>query len=309
MNNAQSSTTADGSTGVTSGQQPKRRHIAAIALMCGAVTVFAMLDATAKYLAEAHAIPVVQVVWVRFVANALLTLALLWPRASGNMAKSSKPLHQLTRSALLAVTTAFNFAAVKYLQLDQTVTIFFLSPLLVAALAGPILGEWVGWHRLLAILTGFFGVLLVTRPGFGGIHWAVIYSLAATACYALYSIHTRYLSRHDSAEVNLFYTPIAGTVFAAPLAIAVWVWPPDAFTWILFAWTGITATFGHWMLILAFKYAPAPVVAPFVYVGLISMSALGYVVFGHVPTLWTLAGGAVVILSGLYLLFRERQKS
>ncbi len=303
MSNAHSTT-----TGITSSQQPKRGHVAAIALMCGAVTVFAMLDATAKYLVEAHAFPVGQVVWVRFAANALLTIVLLWPRGLRKMAKSSKPLHQLARSSLLVVTTAFNFAAVKYLQLDQTVTIFFLTPLLVAALAGPILGEWVGWRRLLAILTGFIGVILVTRPGFGGIHWAVMYSFAATACYALYSIYTRYLSQHDSAEVNLFYTPIAGTLLAAPLAIGVWVWPSDAFTWILFAWTGITATFGHWLMILSLKYAPAPVVAPFVYVGLISMSGLGYVVFGDVPTLWTLAGGAVVVSSGLYLLYRERHE-
>jgi drug/metabolite transporter (DMT)-like permease len=303
MSNSQSDTIR-----AVSSQKPAWGHMAAIALMCGAVTIFALLDATAKYLVEVHDIPVVEVVWVRFLANALLTLALLLPRRSGNMAKSSKLFHQLGRSALLATTTVFNFAAVKYLQLDQTVTIFFLTPLLVAALAGPILGEWVGWRRLLAIMTGFVGVLLVTRPGFGGIHWAIGYSFAATACYALFSIYTRYLAQHDSAEVNLFYTPIAGTLIAAPFAIAVWVWPSDAFTWVLFASTGITATFGHWLMILSLKYAPAPVVAPFVYVGLISMSGLGYLVFGDIPTLWTLAGGAVVVSSGLYLLYRERHQ-
>lgn len=107
--------------------------------------------------------------------------------------------------------------------------------------------------------------------------------------------------------MNLFYTPLAGSVLAAPFALAAWVWPRDAFTWLLFAVMGVTATLGHWLLILAFKYAPAPVVAPFVYVGLIGMVILGYLVFGDVPTLWTLAGGAVVIGSGLYLLYRERQ--
>lgn len=283
-------------------------HVVAIALMCGAVTLFGMLDATAKYLAEIYTVPVAQVVWVRFLANAILTLVLLGlfvpPVRRG---RSVKPLHQWGRSALLAVTTGFNFMAVKYLQLDQTVTIFFLSPLLVAALAGPILGEHVGWRRMLAILTGFLGVLLVTRPGFGGIHWAVVFSFGATTCYALYAIYTRYLSGHDSAYVNLFYTPLAGSVLAAPFALPAWVWPQDAFTWLLFAIMGVTSTLGHWLLILAYKYAPAPVVAPFVYVGLISMVILGYLVFGDVPTLWTLAGGTVVIGSGLYLLYRERQ--
>ena len=275
--------------------------------MCAAVTIFAMLDATAKYLVDVRAVPVAEVIWVRFLGHLALTIAVLAPLSIKRMTITSKPAHQLVRSALVAATTAFNFLGVKYLQLDQTVTIFFLTPLLVAALAGPILGEWVGWRRMLAIMTGFFGVLIVTRPGFGGIHWAVIYSIGAVSCYALYNIHTRFMTGHDSAEVNMFYTPLAGAVLACPYALAVWEWPGDALTWALFGVIGITGALGHWFLILSFKYAPAPVVAPFVYIGLISMSALGYILFGDVPTLWTLAGGAVVVSSGLYLLIRERQ--
>lgn len=296
-------------TGAVSRLQPKRGHMAAIAFMCGAVTIFAIVDASAKYLVDVLAVPVMEVVWIRFVTHALFTIAVLWSLSFRGMAKSSKPVHQIVRSILMAATTAFNFAAVKYLQLDQTVTIFFLTPLLVAALAGPILGEWVGWRRLLAIVTGFIGVLLVTRPGFGGIHWAVIYSFGAVGCYALYSVHTRFMAGHDSAEVNMFYTPLAGAVLSCPFALAVWVWPQDILTWILLGWLGFTGALGHWFLILSLKYAPAPVVAPFIYVGLISMSALGYMLFDDVPTPWTLAGGAVVVASGLYLLIRERQRS
>ena len=307
MSEADTRSNGASSNGAASGEKPKRGRIAAIAFMCTAVTVFAMVDASAKYLVDVLAVPVVQVVWVRFVVHALITLAVLGPFTSHSLFKSSKPVHQLVRSLLVAATTAFNFAAVKYLQLDQTITIFFLTPLLVAALAGPILGEWVGWRRLLAIVAGFIGVLLVTRPGFGGIHWAVIYSFGAVACYALYNIHTRFMTGHDSAEVNMFYTPLAGAVLACPYALAVWEWPGDVLTWALFGVIGITGALGHWFLILSFKYAPAPVVAPFVYVGLISMSALGYILFGDIPTLWTLAGGAVVVCSGLYLLIRECQ--
>lgn len=291
----------------TPGTQSGQGAATAILLMCGAVTIFAALDASAKYLAQELDIPVLQVIWMRFLVHAALVLLLFAPRGLKTVATSKKPVHQVVRSILLAATTAFNFAAVKYLQLDQTVTIFFLAPLLVAALAGPILGEWVGWRRFMAILTGFLGVLLVTRPGFGGIHWAVIYSFGATVCYALYGIHTRYMTGHDSASVNLFYTAIAGTLLGAPFGLAVWVWPQDALTWALFGWAGITGLAGHWLLILAYKHAPAPVVTPFVYVGLISMIILGYAVFGDVPDIWTLAGGAVVIGSGLYLYYRERR--
>jgi drug/metabolite transporter (DMT)-like permease len=75
------------------------------------------------------------------------------------------------------------------------------------------LGEWIGWHRILAICVGFTGVLFVTRPGFGNIHWAVSFSLLATLSYALYILWTRYLARFDSARTTLVNTPLAGAVF------------------------------------------------------------------------------------------------
>lgn len=283
-------------------------RLKAIALMCGAVITFSVLDATAKYLVGPKELPVVQVAWARFFFHVLLTVIVLGPMATPRLMRTTKPWHQWFRGLLLLGATAFNFAAVKYLQLDQTVTIFFMTPLLVAGLAGPLLGEWVGWRRLIAIMTGFIGVLLVVRPGFGGIHWAVLFSFAAAGCYALYNITTRYIAAHDSHEVTQFYTPLAGLVLIFPFAMFAWVWPADAVTWVLLVSLGLTGGFGHWLLILAHRHAPAPVIAPFIYVEIISICALGYLIFGDIPTWWTLSGGAVVIGSGLYLFYRERRK-
>lgn len=293
----------------TAGTHHPEARLKAIGLMCCAVVVFSVLDATAKYLVGPSELPVAQVVWVRFAAHFLLSILVFGPFTLPRIARSVKPFQQILRSIFVLGATAFNFIAVKYLQLDQTVTIFFLTPLVVAALAGPLLGEWVGWRRLLAILTGFAGVLLVMRPGFGGIHWAVVFSFGATACYALYNISTRYLAAHDPAEVSQFFTPVAGLLLFFPFALVAWEWPADIWSWVLLISLGVTGGLGHWLLILAHRVAPAPVVAPFVYVGLISMVALGYVIFGQLPNLWTLAGGAVVIGSGLYLLYRERRSA
>ena len=207
----------------------------------------------------------------------------------------------------MVVTTGFNFLALRYLQLDQTITIFFLTPLLVAGLAGPLLGEWVGWHRMLAIIAGFFGVLLVMHPGIGSVHWAMLIALVATLGYAVYNIATRYLAALDPATVTQTYTPLAGVIVLAVPALAAWQWPADGFQTLLLASLGFWGGLGHWFLILAHREAPAPVLAPFIYLGLIWMSALGLLVFGDVPTLWTLSGAAVVIVSGLYLLARERK--
>ena len=285
-----------------------RQRVKAIGLMALATLCFAVLDSTGKYLIVKEGVPVAEVTWLRFVGHVVFSAAVLWPFALKPSLRSAKPLVQIFRSVLMVVTTAFNFIALRYLQLDQTVTIFFLTPLLVAALAGPLLHEWVGWHRMLAIVAGFFGVLLVMHPGIGTVHWAMLLALVATFGYALYNLATRYLAAFDPPSVTQTYTPLAGVLILAPFALGAWHWPQGAGQWVLLASLGFWGGLGHWLLILAHRSAPAPVLAPFIYLGLIWMSAAGFLVFGDVPTLWTLSGAAIVILSGLYLLARERKQ-
>jgi drug/metabolite transporter (DMT)-like permease len=283
------------------------RRLEAIGLMALATICFACLDSTAKYLVGVKGVPVPEVTWFRFAGHVVFTVLVLWPLAFKPSLSSKKPLVQIVRSALMVVTTGFNFVALRYLQLDQTVTIFFLTPLLVAALAGPLLGEWVGWHRMLAIVAGFLGVLLVMHPGFGTVHWAMLLVLIATFGYALYNLATRYLAAFDPPEVTQTFTPLVGFVALAPFALSAWQWPHDVKTSILLASLGFWGGLGHWLLILAHRIAPASVLAPFIYLGLIWMTAIGYLLFDNLPSLWTLSGAAVVIVSGLYLLARERK--
>lgn len=279
----------------------------AIGLMVLATVCFATLDATAKYLVDEVRVPVSQVVWLRFAGHVVFSAVVLWPFALRPSLRSAKPWVQIVRSGFMILTTALNFVALRYLQLDQTITIFFLTPLLVAALAGPLLGEWVGWHRVLAIVAGFVGVLVVMHPGFGEVHWAMLLVLGATFGYALYNIATRYLAAFDPASVTQSYTPLVGVLVMAPFGLAAWQTPQDWWLWVLFASLGLWGGLGHWLLILAHRQAPAPVLAPYIYLGLIWMSVAGFFVFGDVPTGWTLGGGAIVILAGLYLVARERK--
>jgi drug/metabolite transporter (DMT)-like permease len=283
------------------------RPVKAIGLMLLATMCFAALDSTAKYLVVTEGVPVAQVSWLRFVGQVAFSAIVLWPFALHPSLRSAKPVIQMLRSALMVVTTGFNFVALRYLQLDQTIAIFFLTPLLVAAFAGPLLNEWVGWHRLLAIIAGFIGVLVVMHPGIDTVHWAMLLALVATLGYAFYNLATRYLAAFDPPKVTQTYTPLAGLLILAPFGLAEWHWPSSAFEWLLLASLGFWGGLGHWLLILAHRGAPAPVLAPFIYLGLIWMSATGFLVFGDVPTWWTLSGAAIVILSGLYLLARERK--
>ena len=115
--------------------------------------------------------------------------------------------------------------AFRYLQLDEALAILFSTPFLVAILAGPMLGEWIGWRRWIAIGVGFVGVLVVVRPGLGGMQWAALLSFGSAVCYAFYSITTRMLSRTDSSETTLFYSNMLRRGDMLPVLPFVWT-PP-----------------------------------------------------------------------------------
>lgn len=278
----------------------------AIGLICLATALFACLDTTAKYLATSSGLPASQVIWMRFLGQFLAMVTALGLIAVPALTRTRKLGQQIVRSVLLLGSTAFNFLALRHLRLDQTTTIGFLTPLVVAVLAGPFLGEWIGWRRAIAVMVGFGGILLAVRPGYGEFHPAFMFSFASVFCYAVFSILTRYLAAFDKAEVTLFYSLLAGTLIMAPFAISDWIWPQSTILWVLLLALGVFGGLGHYLFILAHRYAPASAVAPFLYVSLITHTTAGYLAFAQIPDRWTLAGAAVVILSGLYLFQRER---
>jgi drug/metabolite transporter (DMT)-like permease len=286
-----------------------RNRLKAIGLMVAAVTLFSCLDTSAKYLVTKQNLGVWQVVWARCIGQFVLMLALL-PAFGVIGAKALFTTRrrglQLVRSALLFATTAFNFLALEYLRLDQTVTIVFLAPLVVALLAGPLLGEWVGRSRLVAILVGFFGVVIAVRPGLGAIHPAVLYAIAGMLVYALFMLMTRYMAHFDPPLVTLFHSMFVGTFAGAPIALWDWHTPANLTAWLLLCVLGVFGGVGHWLFLHAYRLAPASSIAPFIYMQLLTMVACGYIVFGDLPDMWTLIGAALIVGSGIYLVHRER---
>jgi len=282
----------------------RRMRFAAIALIIGAMALFTVLDTTAKYL-SAYENPL-QIAWLRYLFHALFAGLILNPWTAPGIWRTKKPGLQFLRSVMLAGTTVFNFTAVSYIQLDQAVAIAFTTPLLVAVLAGPILGEWTSRRNLVVILIGFSGVLFVTRPGLDSFHWAFLLALANAVCMSIYSIATRFVSAYDSARTSISITSLFGVAVLTPIMPFVWDWPESAFIWGLHIATGALGGLGHFLLILAHARAPAPVLAPFVYVELLFMILAGWLIFADVPDAWTLVGAGIVILAGLYLLLRER---
>jgi drug/metabolite transporter (DMT)-like permease len=283
--------------------QLRIQRLTGIALMCGAVACFALLDTTAKYLNLYMS--TLQVVWARYTGAFLFPFIVSNPWTRPGLVRTSRPVLQIGRSVLLLASTMCNFAALRYLQLDEAIALIFSTPFIVAALSGPILGEWVGWRRWTAIAVGFIGVLVVTRPGPDTFQLAALLSLTAALCYALYSIATRVLARTDSNETTLFYSNLVGAVALIPVVPFVWITPSDPLVIALMVVAGAIGSFGHYLLIAAHRLAPAMVLSPFIYTELVLVIALGFVVFGDVPHRMTLAGSAIVVASGLYLLHRE----
>jgi drug/metabolite transporter (DMT)-like permease len=289
---------------MTDASHERRQRLTGIALMCGAVACFSLLDTTAKYL-NLH-MSTVQVVWARYAGAFLLPLIVSNPWTTPGLLRTTRPGLQVFRSMLLLGSTLGNFTAVRYLQLDQAVAIVFSTPFFVAALSGPILGEWVRWRRWTAICVGFVGVLLVTRPGAGGIHPAALLSLSSAVCYAIYSISTRILARTDSNETTLFYSNLVGAAAMTPAVWFVWETPTEPLIITLMVAAGALGSFGHYLLIAGHRLAPAALLSPFIYTELLWVIILGFLVFGDVPNRWTIAGASIVIASGLYILHRER---
>ncbi|HEX7074672.1 MAG TPA: DMT family transporter [Hyphomicrobiaceae bacterium] len=287
-------------------EQQRTDRLKAIALTLLAVTMFACLDGTAKYLVSVELLPVGQIVWMRFFGHLLLVAVVLGFVSIPRLLRTHKLKYQLARSLLMLSATLLNVIALRYLRLDQTTTILFLAPLTVALLAGPTLGEWVGWRRLVAILVGFMGILIAIRPGISAVHPAFLLCLGGMLSYSLYILMTRYLAAHDTSEVTLFYSTVVGTIFAAPWALSEWVWPTGPLGWILLLSLGFWGGASHYVFIVAHRWAPTSALAPFLYGQLLAATAIGYFVFDQLPDVWTITGAGIIVASGIYMLHRER---
>ena len=282
----------------------RRQRLIGIALMCGAVACFCLprYDREIPQHENGRAADRLGAVRQQFV----LALLIANPFTKPALMFTRRPWLQGFRSIVLVGSTILNFLALRWLQLDQTTSILFCTPFLVAAMSGPILDEWVGWRRWIAISIGFAGVLLVTRPGFGGIHVAALLTFASAFCYAFYIIATRILSRYDSNETTLFYSNVVGAVVLTFVVPFVWSKPQSLLIVALMTLTGLLGGFGHYLLIIAHRLAPPAVLAPFMYTQLVWVILLGFVIFADLPNLWTITGASIVVASGLYLLHRER---
>ena len=267
---------------------------------------FATLDACAKWLVQE--LPVLQVVWLRFLFHVLLASALLAPRYGLELVRVRDWKLQALRAAMMAAMTALNFWALQYLQLAETGAIQFSVPLLIALFSAWWLGERLDAQRWLAIVAGFAGVLLVIRPGSQAFHPAILLSVMNALLYAAFNLLTRRMVATESAASMQLMSALGAALILSPWALAAWQWPQGWLPWLALALCGLCGGLGHFMVAQAHRYASAATLAPFLYQQIIYMTLLGWLVFGQVPGLLVMVGALVVVLSGLYLLWLEMRR-
>lgn len=279
-------------------------HLRGMLLCLAALLLFACQDAFTKVLARDYA--VAQFLLVRFWAFAAFATVFAALRCGvGTAARSARPLLQLARCTIVVIEIGMFAYTLRYLGLAEVHAISATFPLIATLLAGPVLGEAVGWRRRVAVAVGFAGALIIIRPGAGVFHVAALVALAASVMFAVYNVLTRLVSRSDRFETSLLYLAWVGAIGTTPFGLAEWR-SPDAHAWLLMVLLAVCGIIGHLLFIKALELTPASLLQPLNYSMLVWATLIGFAVFGELPDMWTVIGALVVVGSGLYAMFRER---
>lgn len=269
-----------------------------------AVTIFAVQDGISKHLGSAY--PPIFITMIRYWAFAAFVFAVA-SRAPGGVkaaASANRFWLQAGRGFLLVMQIVVSIFSFSRVGLAATHTIFASTPLIVACLSVPLLGETVGWRRWTAIGIGFLGILLIINPLHANFNYTLALPVASAVMFGLYSILTRLGSRSDTSQTAFFYTGVAGAIlitFIGPfywtdITLQDWCWMA------VLCLTGISA---HYCLIRAYDVLDAVVVQPMFYVQTVLVCIIGVVLFGEVMTFNMIAGCAIVIGAGSFTLWRE----
>ena len=285
---------------------PRQNNAAVgIFLMLSAWGLFAVVDTSAKWLVLAS-ISTVQVVFMRYAVQFGCTLIGAAGPFSVTRKMGQKTFFLLSfRAILMVVCTFFNFIAIKYLPLTMTSAIMFSSPIIVASISMVFLREFVDVWKILAILLGFVGVLVIIRPFDAQFHWAALLCVHNAIAISVFSLITRQLSGVVTASTMQFFAVGFGTIVFSPLVLIYWENPTSLISWVLMFFMGIVAWAGHEVFARAHLFSSAATLMPFSYSNIIFMTLASYFVFESRPDFLVFAGAFLIVFSGISIWWRE----
>ncbi|MBM3601281.1 MAG: DMT family transporter [Alphaproteobacteria bacterium] len=264
------------------------------------------VDVLNKLLAQD--IPVLQILWVRFLVFVPIAALLAWRPGQGVSWRSKRPVLQSVRALVLVAATWLFVSAMKDIALADLHSVAASSPLIVVALSVPMLKEPVGWRRWSAVAVGFAGMLVILRPGFQSVNAGIWLALGGTLLWALYQILLRMVGREEDAATSTVWTAAVGAAALTAIAPFDWVWP-DTRAWVLLAAVALFGAFAHYTWSRALVLMPAAALQPFTYLMIVYAVISGWLVFGDLPDRWTVLGAVIIVASGLYAFHRERVRA
>jgi len=286
----------------------KQNERLGILLMIITTIVFASQDGLSKYLATEY--NVYMVVMIRYWFFAAFVISVSSQKTGGikRVAKTKSPILQIFRSLILVAEMCITILAFTLLGLAETHAIFASYPLIIAMLSGPILGEYVGWRRWLAICVGFIGILIILNPDNGIFSPYALVPLVGAILFALYGLLTRYVGQYDNSSTSFFWTGVVGSIAMTIIGLNYWD-PVSKSDWSIMLLLSASGVVGHYLLIKCYEVAEASAVQPFAYLQLIWASMIGIIIFGEQITTNVLIGACIIVGAGLFTLWRERKVS
>ncbi|MCD9572854.1 DMT family transporter [Pseudomonas protegens] len=276
-----------------------------ILLIVLATFLFASHDALSKYLSGFF--PVIMVVWARYLIHTLLMAGIFLPQSGLRVLRSKRPLLQLLRALCLLSTSLLFTSALLFIPLAEATAVNFLAPVLVTALSVPLLGEQVTRGQWLAVICGFVGVLIIVHPGGELFTPAVLLPFCSALFFCFYQLLTRKLAEHDSPTTSNFFAGLCNTLVMTALVPFFWQTPGFLHGLLMLA-LGACGMSAHLFLTQAFRHAAPALLAPFGYCQIVFAGLLGWLLFGHAPSLITQVGIAVICLSGLAAAWQQRHR-
>ena len=276
--------------------------VTGIALMAAGVACLCVNDAIAKALTAGY-LPI-QILFIRNLVALPIAVLIAWRMGGRSALRSHRPATHLVRGALWIGAATLFFTGLSLLGLAEATVLIFVAPVFITALSAIVLKEHVGWRRWTAVLAGFAGVLIVVRPGSATFQAASLFPVATAFLYAALMISARWVDKRESVWTLMLYLTGAGALVSALVVPFFWTPVRAEDVWLFFG-IALFGTVGITMMTQAFRFAPAAVVAPFDYTALIWATLLGWLFWGEIPDVLTYAGAAVIIASGVYIVWRE----
>lgn len=238
------------------------------------------------------------VLWVRYVVHILLILIALRPPSLATLITTQNPKLQIIRGLCMVNTNLMFISALHYIPLAEGTAIIYLSPLLVTAMSGPLLGERISRLQWLAVVVGFTGVLFIVRPGGNMFHPVALLALGAAISFSVYQIITRKLNHTDCSSTTNFISGLISAGVTSLLLPFFWKTPTLHFA-ILMVLLGVSALISHLFMTKAYQHAKPSTLAPFSYTQLLFAGLIGYVFFNQTPDLMGLVGMLIIVAGGL----------